>query len=318
MIIGIDMGKYATKSVSQNGKKQFLTRVALTEETRPTDGGYVLEFQGKKYMINDNIEKYSFDTSKQTIEHKIAMYLAISQHINVVDEIELAVGMPITLWHDKQTRDEYKEYLSQDRIVDIVVNGQAKTFTIKNITIVPETVGGIYAHIGRFDEDLIGVLDIGNLNINGCIYDKRRPYKNSAFCTNDGASILKNEISKALNSKYSKYNVNVQDFEVPHIINKGFYLNMDGTFTRVNEADKIIEDIMFEHIDKIINDMKKRQWNTASLNIVCIGGGSKLLRKHLTVKLPQTNSENNWIEQPEFANALGFYNLARALYKNRG
>lgn len=311
MIISVDMGKYKTKSVSEKGRVEFLTRVARTEETEITNGGHIIEFKGERYLINDTVKNIaSFDPSKKTIEHKMAMFLAISKHIEDFADVSLAVGIPIEHWLNKQTRDDYRNFLTENETVEILVNKELKKFFIKDITILPESVGAIYTNPSQYKNQLVAVLDIGNLNINGAIFDNRKPYDDFSFTNDKGVSNLIKIVGKQLGGEYTTKKI--QDIQIPTIIRDGLFHNGK----RLEEADKIIRKAVDDYLTDIILDCKSNNFDLSSYKyVVIIGGGAKLLEKY--IKEDDYIPHATILDDAEFANAIGFYNLGRALYSKK-
>ena len=204
-IVAVDPGKYATKAMTKNDDKIekiiFRTKMDDTREEKSSDSrSCVVKYKDHHVLIGEGAETVDYDKTKTKDIHKIATYTAIAQLCNNGDEITLVVGCPLIIFSNVEEREKYKEYMKGEGDIEIYLNGKKKHFTITKVIAAPESSGIIFKNVNKYKDKLIGVIDIGVLNTNCCIYDRLIPVKSTAFTTNLGANILRNELKQHLNS----------------------------------------------------------------------------------------------------------------------
>jgi hypothetical protein len=290
MLISVDAGKYSTKAITidttSNTKKTFNIRTKLEEQGMilNSDGNtYSIEYEGKKYIIGDAASISDLDTSKTKLCHKIATYLSIAALSNV-PTIDLVTGCPITQFINKETREEYANFLKQ-RNVQMKINNTNISFSINNITILPESYGIIMENASEYYNTAIGVIDIGGLNCSGVVYESLKPLKSSVFTINEGGNIIHAKIKRALNTAFL---TNYQDYEIP-------YLKVDG------KIKSVVDEVLDAQTKSILAECKKYNWNIGSLPLVFTGGGSLILDRQIGL-LPNAKLSKN----PIWNNANGY------------
>jgi hypothetical protein len=280
MLVCVDSGKFATKSLIKlkNGelKRCYVrTKVEVLSDSYFENGKertYMLEFQGIKYRIGEEVTHIELDTSKTTLNHKLTILLSIGRLMEQEEDyFTLITGCPLSVFVNPKRKDELKKYIMKDAPFPIHINGKKKIIHLNNVILLPETIGIPYKNIKDNMENLIGVVDIGGLNTNGAIYEKLKPIKETSFTINEGSMILMRKIKHAINMYIE--NVNYQDYEVPYLIKN--YQNQS------EDIQKVIDDVFREHLNKIVEEMKKFNWNVNGIKIVFSGGGSMDLRSGL-------------------------------------
>lgn len=308
MKIGIDPGKWSGKAVTKvDGEwKYFNVRSKISQNATEAMGGnnYLVEFDNQKYLIGEGADDYSLDTDKQTIQHKLLTYLSINQLSNS-EPIEAVVGIPFNLFKSPKKREEYVSYMKDREIVEFNVNEESSIVAISELVAFPECGGIAYSEP---DEDFVdntrAVLDIGGLNINGCVFNNISPEKDSIVTDNLGSIILMDDIKSELNKEFS---LNLQDYDMPKILKNGLMIDNK----KINEADKFIDGVIEEHFSKIIKALKKKNWSIKTLDITCGGGGS------LDISLPIIQKfikQAKICNDPVWGNAKGNYIVAEMLF----
>lgn len=319
--VAVDCGKNMTKAVTRlpNGEiKKFsvLTKEAYTSETTSTDG-YVVTVNDEKMLIGSTGGEFNFDTSKALTLHRHATYLAISQLINNGDEIVLAIGCPLSVWFNKQAREDYMRFMlniplndnrnpSQvESNIQIIVNENPFEFTIKTILALPETSGFLLKTDDYEDSD-VAIVDIGGLNINGVLYQNGYPNENTFFTINEGGNRFKVELADELNRVF--VDANIDTISIDKVLRDGYI--------RINkeESAKIIQSFKENFFNKIKSQMKARKWSTATWDFVFVGGGSLLFADY--IKNDPQFADAVISNNPVWDNAEGFLEAAEDVAEN--
>lgn len=302
-VIGGDMGKHELKVVSNNGRASVRSKVDLTDEVEVSGNSYLLDVNGKRYMIGEQANNEDFDVSKEKLHHKLLMWLGIAKSIDKYEDVNLMVGCPLSTFLNREKREQYRKFLLDD-YVSIGVNGKRVDFRIRDIKIVCESIGYLYRNPQQYKGKLLGVIDIGGLNTNGAIYDNLKPIKETAFTLNEGGNILNTKIKNSLKSGLG---LNIQDYEVKHILSNGVWV--DGKQSEI--GNRLVSDVMSKHIETIIREMKRNNWNLQGLQIVFSGGGSTLLADHINTHLEHAIISDGG----KWDNADGFYRMGRLVWQ---
>lgn len=305
-VIAVDSGKYATKSVYRDGKGNILrasyrTKMDPTNEIKSTDrNSFVVQFEGKSYLIGQEAETINFDKSKALLIHKLATYASICRYVDDGESVILAVGCPLSIFQNVEERHRYQAFMGKDKDVRILLNGEERYFTLEKVIVCPESSGIIYQRVSDFKQRLVGIVDIGGLNTNCCVYHNLTPIKSTSFTTNLGANILTNELKQLLNSNFP--DANLQDWQMEDIIKKGFIKSNRA------ESEQIIKNFLQTHIRNVINEMTKKGWDVKNIDLIFVGGGSKLLESEIKQLIEDADISSN----AEWDNVEGFLKLGLA------
>ena len=308
-IISVDSGKYDTKACLKlkDGKVEkirFRTKMDDTLEEKASDArSCVLEYNGRKVIIGEEAETADYTKSKAKDIHKLSTYAAIAQLVSDGDEVGLIIGCPLSIYMNVEERKAYKEFMIDEGSATVVLNGRTKSFTIKNVIVCPEGSGIIYKNPNKYKDSLVGIVDIGGLNSNNCVYDRLTPIKSSSFTTNLGANIMRNELRQALNSAFPE--VNLQEWQIEDIIRKGYIKS------RREESSEIISDFLQKHVNNILQECVKKGWDIDNIDLTFVGGGSKLFEK----EIKKIVSDAVISENAEWDNAEGFLEVGVLYYE---
>ncbi len=311
LFIAVDAGKDSTKycySLENNLQKySFKTKVQPVSNLGvEMSNSSIVEFDNNKYLVGDMVSenKLSFDVSKTSIQHKVAIYLSIA---NVLEKtgavnVKIAVGVPLNIYKNAKLKEEYKNYILNGGFVSIKVNGTVVRFVIENVLVLPESIGPIYNNLTDFRNIRATVIDIGGLNTNICNYESLVPKIDTMLTCNKGANILKSKIAETLGKEYG---IVLNQGDVEEILRDKGILYLNGL---VQESSKeIISTVMKNHLDDIINFSKSNELNIFSSNgkVVFTGGGSLLLQGVIR----QTYQSAIISNDAQFSNVLAFYKV---------
>ncbi len=309
-IIGVDSGKYATKVLlySPTGahkKFSFRTKMDETQEDKSQGSkSCVLEYKGQKVLIGDEAETADYDKSKAKGIHKLATYAAIAQSVENGDHVILACGCPLAIFNNVEERKSYKEFMWDKGEIALKINGKDKSFTIDNVVVCPEGSGIIYKNPAKFKNVLVAIIDIGGLNTNCCIYDRLTPVKSTAFTTNLGANVMRNELKQKLNSVFKDANIN--DWQMEDIIRKGYIKS------NKEESSVIIDEFLQKHVAAIMQECTKKGWDIKNIDFIFTGGGALQFEREIKRIIPDAVIG----EDADWENVQGFAEVGAA-YVNR-
>lgn len=294
--IAVDMGKHSTKAFDGKKKINIESKLNTThlEYNEVLEDSRIFEVDSKKYIIGKQAEERNFDTTKATESSRLAMYVAISE-FNPTVPVNVFVGCPLTVYKNPTLRKEYVEYLSEKKDLNITVNGELKRIQINSIIAFPESYGLAVRHSEVFKNKTIGVLDLGGLNLNGCVYADGSPQWGHIATENLGVNIFKENLRTNLNVKYG---TSIHEMQINDILENGVLKKEDSK----EYIDKQIE----EYINKILLAVKKKEWDIDTLRIGLTGGGSKQFKKYFEKALDR---EILMSQDGEFDNVIGFYQI---------
>ena len=300
----VDTGKFATKAVTlrPDGSERFITFQTKMEETLRTEAqgkSYIVEYKGKRYLIGEQAEASSAKLSKAEELHKISTYTALHQLANPNDNIVVALGCPLSVFENAEGKEAYKRYMFPERQIEIKVSGTTKRLNIMSVVVFPESSGIIYMDRGRYENASVGVIDIGGLNVNACIYNKTIPVLSTLFTENLGSNVLAQNLKNALATKYGE---DIPQWMMEEILREG-YLVDNTVSTGCQEGSKeFIMEFKKKHIQSIIKKCEANGWNLRLTRLVFTGGTSELLRNEILQVIPGAII----CEEPEKVNVRGF------------
>jgi len=312
LFIAIDAGKDSTKYVYNINdtiqKCSFKTRVQQVNNLGVDidRNNSLLEIENKIFLIGDMVSnnRLSFDVSKTTIQHKVAIYLAIAKVLEKTGavNVKIAVGVPLNIYKNAKLKEEYRTYIFNGGFVSIKVNGIVVRFVIEDVLVLPESIGPIYNNLTDFKNIRATVIDIGGLNSNICQYTSLVPQVEKMLTANKGANILKNKIAEALGKEYG---IILSQDDIEEILKDKGILYFNGL---AKEGSKeIISNVMKNHLDDIVNFSKSNELNIFSANgkVLFTGGGSLLLQDIIRQTYPSAIIATD----AQFSNVLAFYKV---------
>lgn len=310
-IIAVDSGKYATKAYTKDGDKvnkiMFRTKMDVTDEEYSSLAETFVITVGdnpQHYLLGNGAENVDYDKSKAKDIHRFAIYTAIARLAENGDTVSLTVGCPLSVFNNVQERKSYEEFIYNGGSIKMTLNGNPFEFTIDKVNVCPESSGIIWNHMEEYTKKIVGIIDIGGLNTNACVYEHLAPVKSTAFTNNLGANILRNELKLALNQKF--IDCNLQDWQMEDIIENGFIKS------NPQESRAFITAFLSNHIQTVLNDCKRKGWDLNNIDIIFVGGGSKLLKREILALLPAGEISKN----AEWDNVEGFYTMGKAISKS--
>jgi plasmid segregation protein ParM len=301
-VCAINSGYWDTKVF--DGRRQFKLRTKLDEGEGIINGSntHQIVYEEKNYILGDGAEKYSLAYDKtSSLLHRLVTYYALARLTESRDEYRIMVALPLNIY--STLKEQFQSYLKTKDYFPLTVDGVRKYIHIADCRTFPEGPAALYANEPqRYREDIVGILDIGSLTVNGCVMHNLNLVRESVFTINAGSIILYSKLRKELNNKYL---LNLQEYEMPGIIKHG--LKVNGTS---REVEGIVREVITFHLQEIILEMRKSNWPVESIKILLTGGGSLLLEEHIKQLLPGAFLGQDCI----YDNVRGLYEIAKVVY----
>ena len=307
-LIAVDSGKYATKAAyydksSKIRTLKFRSKMDPTDEDKPNDPqSCVVEYDGIKVIIGDEAETVDYDRSKAKDVHKLSTYAAIGQIVNNGDTVNLVIGCPLSIYNNVADRSDYKTFMTGGGDIKMRINGIDKHFKINNVLICPEGSGIIYRNPVQYKTSTIGIIDIGGLNTNCCVYKSLIPIKSTSFTTELGANVLKTDLKHRINSEYKE--ANLPDYLMDDVLQRGCIKS------HPEDSKPVITEYVANHLKKIMQECNKKGWDIRNIDILFVGGGSFLLKDEIKKQVPDAVISDS----AEYDNAIGFLMIGGVKY----
>lgn len=288
MILGIDLGNYATKS---SRGISFLSKVSK-------DGGF--EETGENILI-DGIKYYlgegDFDTEyRKAYKSNVLplLYGAIALSTNDKSNC-IVLGLPLSQY--REDREYLTNLVLQNSKKEIEINGAIRRVVIEDVEIVPEGVSAA-------DEDFEGIIiDIGGRTTDICLIQlegsKRKVRK--PYSIPKGVLNLESDYINILNKRYG---LDLLPGDAKRILREG--LNIYGEPQKIDFAMEVYKTF----VDALISQVQV-DYPVKTYNIMLVGGGAELLYKPIKKRLP--NAE--LIENSFWGNARGYERIGRDIWQ---
>jgi plasmid segregation protein ParM len=271
MILGVDIGNYATKSSrglifpSKCSKiPGILKNTAIT-----TDEG--------TFYIGEG----SFDTEYRKVKKEFTRTLFLYA-VSAGEQIKAVVGLPLSQY--KQDKDALKALLLSRRINDLVINGKPQRVIVEDVETYPEGLGAI---AGTEFEGII--IDMGGRTTDCCEVSGGKV--SNPFSLPKGTLNLYSDFVKVLNSR----GLDLRPEDADAILHKG--LKLDGETVDITPAMEVFR--------QFVNDLVGRlqiEYSIRTRDVLLIGGGCQILQQAIKNRIPAARMVHN----PVFANAEGF------------
>lgn len=320
-LISIDSGKAYTKGVIRNEdgiieKVLFRTKVAQVSgsigvEVLAQSDSFLVEYDRKTYLIGDMLseDRSNYDFTKQTNEHLICIYLAITKLLektkqpHALARIDLAVNIPLSLYKNEVKKKEFEEFIRNDgKVIGIAINQVPYSFSINSILLLPEAMGPIYQNMNEYRKNRVLIIDVGSLNTSILEFNKLVPQFDRMVVSTLGINILRSTLAENLSSYYG---ITISDDDTEQVLReKQLYLYGE----QQKDSHKIIEALIIDHVRRIFNYAKSRKITFANTNVILCGGGAILLKEYLLDEFPSATI----VSDAQFANVLSFHQVLEA------
>lgn len=238
---------------------------------------------GKKdYIVADENGTYVADADKLKSEEsrellKVCTLTAIglSYPEESFIDVEVVAGLPVDYFSNQ--KDELKNILENiNEKIYINTVGKEQKIRITKATIYPQSAGVVFSKAKQVKGETSLVIDIGGGTWDISQFDGLKMTKKRSY--SEGMLILYSKIAQYLNSNfYTKYNTS--DI---YALTERKYFTVAGERKDINVVNNVVEN----HVSKVITDLK-RDFDTTNVdNIFLIGGGAKPLYELLKKSFP--------------------------------
>lgn len=314
-LVAVDSGKSDTKVcalLNGNGsvvKRSFPTRVIdrnnrdCLEAINNTGGtGFIVEYDGKVYAVGDIANSDDSLTSNQNSKndqiHKITTLTAIACSVNNDDNVCAAIGCPIEIYPNKENRERYLNNILPSGRVDIKINGVEKRFIIVKKMVIPEAMGILYTNPVLFKDKLVGIIDIGGLNVNTAVVNDLKLLADKCFTNKLGRRSIENELRKYVEDIYES---SFSAAEIDIYIRQGYVTDSIDP-VKEKKSGEFISGVLDEHFVSILKDCSRHEWNLRNMDLVFVGGGSIIFKDRIRLAFPKAIIA----EDANYANVEGF------------
>jgi plasmid segregation protein ParM len=288
MILGIDVGNYATKT-----SKGIIFQSKVSNIGNIIGGDMEIGMDGHKFYVGTGEFETEFNKANKFNFIQL-MYAAIALSSND-EENQIVVGLPIGQY--KEYKQVLKDRIKQNWYKEIEIGGRKREIYIPEVEVMPESA--VVA-----DEDFEGiVLDPGGRSTDAClirIINGRRKILNPISIP-QGTINLFSEISKQINSKYG-LDTSLEDAEI--FVKRGLKIN------GIEQNIEFIKNIFRNFVDSVVNKLKV-EYSIATEDVLTIGGGGELLYEVIKKRIPQAVLKENSI----FANAEAYERIGEELWQ---
>lgn len=282
MIIGVDLGNYATKTSRDLIFPSKCSKVGnILKSTSITTREGIF-----------HISEGSFDTEYRKVkkEHLKQLFL-YALAMSGDKSYSAVVGLPLSQY--KEDKDTLRSVLLAERINDIAINNISQRVIVDNVEVYPESLAAIYG------TDFNGVLiDIGGRTTDCCEVTGGKV--SNPFSLPKGTLNLDSDFIKVLNSR----GLDLRPEDANHILKNG--LKIDGEPVDISGAMEVFR----QFVDNLVSQLQI-EYSIRTRDVLLIGGGCQLLHQAIRNRIPAARIINN----PVFANAIGFEKVGRSIWQ---
>lgn len=296
MRLGLDIGNYQVKT----SEGIIFDSKITTEKYFGTEADKIT-ISNKTYYLGEG--NFEIEARKFDKENFIPLVLGAICKSTDADLIDLAIGLPIIQFKDKNIRTELINLL-QGNTYKVVYNNIPTTKIIRSVQVFPEGISG-YLYLkskGLLNE--VGDRDSILIDIGGKTTDIALIKNNKATIPTSisiGTIDIYYAIAKALREKYYDAKIDVE--KIQDYLDKGFYYK--GELQDISFAINTTK-VLF----KQIYDELKINYSIEIDAVVVMGGGAKILGSIFKKNIKGIIVMNN-IDRDVFANAKGYKMLMK-------
>ena len=303
--IAVDSGKYDTKFATNKAtglmKNKFRTKVSPLKTRINSDNGqsHTVEYNGTTYVVGQQAmdSSTSFDTSKKLDIHKVSTYTAIGLTAEDNAFVKLGIGCPLRVFCNDRDRKEYENFFyPENGFITITIDGVEKHFSLTEIRSFAESSGIINLESGKYMVKTVGVIDIGGLNLNACVYRNLFPLLETSISEELGGNTLSQKVKTEFQTEF---NAAVTDYIMPTILHDGY----SGS-KNVEKQKEITARMKTEHARAIHEECVKKNWPLTFMEILFTGGSSVYLKNELMEEFGV--GPECFVEDATYSNVLGF------------
>ncbi len=290
-IIGIDVGYGNIKCGCGN-----VFKTAVTEyDIEPIFEGNVLEFKGKYYRIGEGHKEFISDKSADKDFYILTLMGIVKEmkHAGIREgTVYLAAGLPLK-WVQSQ-RDSFRDYLLQDRSIDLKDNNEDYHLELIGCSIFPQCYPAIVKRLKDFSGTNL-LADIGNGTMNILYIQNKKPVENKSWTEKIGVNQL---VISARNAVMDNYGVKMDEGIIEQYLRSG----------NVDIAEKYLKLLHTEAVNytkEIFSVLRRYDYDPDLMKLYIVGGGGCIIKN-----FGEYDSEHIEIIEDICAAAQGFEHLA--------
>ena len=263
-IIGVDAGYGNIKCGCGS-----VFKTAVTEyDTKPIFNGNILEFKGKYYRIGEGHKDFISDKSMDN-DFYILTLMGIVKELKRAGlregTVYLAAGLPLK-WVQSQ-RDSFKEYLLQDKSIDLKYNDEDFHIDLIGCSIFPQAYPAVLNRLKDFG-GINMLVDIGNGTMNILYMQDKKPVENKAWTEKLGVNQL---VIRARNAVMDNYGVKIDESIIEQYIRYG----------QADISEKYIDLLhtaAVQYTKDVFAALNRYDYNPELMKLYITGGGGRIIK----------------------------------------
>lgn len=306
-IVGMDIGNENMQIVIQNIRLMFKNKVdegrLIDTNLTGRNNTYNVEYNGKKYIVGDYAEQPSSRMEgKNSEKHLLACLTGLSTCIDSGTNIKLVIGESLNVYFNKDHKDGIRQRFVGEH--KIKVNGQIYDYNIKDIHILPESVGHkLLKHQNYKNNKVSYTIDMGSSTVNFGYYEGLIPIESKSEAYPLGMHNLISNIRKSFSRNGGPLNCTQQ--QIKEYIENG---------CKNSKLQNIIEIEINKQFDKLESLLEGDGIKIHDLDEVEFCGGLTLtLKKYIDARYKNAIIVDNAL----WTNVEGFFKFAQQRF-NRG
>lgn len=295
--VGLDNGYLYTKFISDLGKMTF--KSAYTQQDKSVNGTGTIIIDGVEYYVGAG--KTTVETDKTDSEmNRVCTLTALS----IIGDglYNVVVGLPIGQY--KTQKEKMVKMVTSYNNCKVVFQGKPMNIKIKNVIVVPQGVGALFS-TGKKSGSYI-VFDIGGLTIDVGLIETDWMGSPSTQKTDTWYKGVVTIYPKIIEMVNNKFGLTLEPNFAEQILRNGLYIFGEKQDT------SFLDTLMNTYLESMFEDFK-HNYPCKNLPIYLCGGGTSILLPYFKQHFPQAIP----LEEPQFANALGFYNIGLQTFKHQ-
>jgi hypothetical protein len=130
---------------------------------------------------------------------------------------------------------------------------------------------------------LVGIIDLGGLNLNACCYQRGIPVLSTLYTDNLGSNILAQNLKNILLVKFGE---DIPKWMIDSILVSGFVRDNTRSDGIREGSREFIADFKRKHVESILKNCQANGWNLNLMELVFTGGTSEMLASEIKAVLP--------------------------------
>jgi len=317
--LSADIGKYETDLVGRNinESEDDIKKVHLRTKMYDLSDGeidlegrsYRIDINNKSYIIGEQGQDKSYDTSKTNELHQISCYVAITRYLEPEtkgNKISMVLACPLSVIRLSNAKEEYKQLIKGNGEIHVVVNNKNYYFEIENIMLKAEGSGITFLEPDRFLGKNVLVLDLGGLNLGISLYRNKVCKNEDRHIEECGTDKLISFVSEQL-TEYRKGNLVDDDTCEAALKNGG--LKKDGELDM--DSISYIQKAKCKYFNEVMKQVKKHKIDINNLDeIIFVGGTTHHIKSIISKEIKHSYIPS----KPQWCTAEGLYKIAIKKY----